>query len=100
VTIEMVPDWMANLDDEDMVFVKKFILSSGSLKDMAKEYQVTYPTVRLRLDKLIQKINLSEDNAKDPYIALIKRLAINDKLDFDTAKILINEYKKKNERGE
>nr|WP_242694088.1 DUF2089 family protein [Proteiniclasticum aestuarii] len=96
----MVPDWMANLDDEDMVFVKKFILSSGSLKDMAKEYQVTYPTVRLRLDKLIQKINLSEDNAKDPYIALIKRLAINDKLDFDTAKILINEYKKKNERGE
>ncbi|MBO1264846.1 DUF2089 family protein [Proteiniclasticum sp. SCR006] len=100
MTIEMVPDWMANLDDEDMVFVKKFILSSGSLKDMAKEYQVTYPTVRLRLDKLIQKINLSEDNAKDPYIALIKRLAINDKLDFDTAKILINEYKKKNERGE
>jgi hypothetical protein len=100
MSIEIIPDWMSNLDDEDMVFVKKFILSSGSLKDMANEYQVTYPTVRLRLDKLIQKINLSEDNAKDSYISLIKRLAINDKLDFDTAKILINEYKKKNEERE
>lgn len=100
MAIEIIPDWMGNLDDEDMVFIKKFILSSGSLKDMAKEYQVTYPTVRLRLDKLIQKIGLSEDNAKEPYIALIKRLAINDKLDFDTAKVLINEYKKMNLRSE
>ena len=55
---------------------------------------MTYPTVRLRLDKLIQKIMLSEGAEKDPYIALIKRLAINERLDFDTAKILINEYKK------
>ena len=29
-----------------------------------------------------------------PQIALIKRLAINEKLDFDTAKVLISEYKK------
>ncbi len=100
MAIEIIPDWMTNLDDEDMVFVKKFILSSGSLKDMAKEYQVTYPTVRLRLDKLIQKIGLNESNDKEPYIALVKRLAINDKLDFDTAKILINEYKKMNRRSE
>ena len=28
------------------------------------------------------------------HIALIKRLVINDKVDFDTAKILIAEYKK------
>ncbi|NLB19998.1 MAG: DUF2089 domain-containing protein [Clostridium sp.] len=100
MAIEIIPDWMTNLDDEDMVFVKKFILSSGSLKDMGKEYQVTYPTVRLRLDKLIQKIGLNESNDKEPYIALVKRLAINDKLDFDTAKILINEYKKMNRRSE
>ena len=94
MAIEIVPEWMINLDDEDMVYIKKFILSSGSLKDMAKLYGVTYPTVRLRLDKLIQKIQISEDTASEPYIALIKRLAVNDKVDFDTAKILINEYKK------
>ncbi|MEL7567331.1 MAG: hypothetical protein AAGU27_20975 [Dehalobacterium sp.] len=50
--------------------------------------------VRLRLDKLIQKIQISEDTANEPYISLIKRLAVNDKVDFDTAKLLIAEYKK------
>ncbi|HIT72751.1 hypothetical protein B5E58_07450 [Tyzzerella sp. An114] len=92
--MNIVPDWMNNLEDEDIVFIKKFILASGSLKEIASEYNVTYPTVRLRLDRLIQKIKISEDTANEPYIALIKRLAINDKIDFDTAKILISEYKK------
>jgi hypothetical protein len=62
---------------------------------MARQYGVTYPTVRLRLDKLIQKIQISEDTAGEPYIALIKRLTISEKIDFDTAKILISEYKKR-----
>ncbi len=94
MSIEIVPEWMSNLDDEDISFIKKFILSSGSLKEIAKLYGVTYPTVRLRLDKLIQKIQISEETASEPYIALIKRLAVDDRIDFDTAKILISEYKK------
>lgn len=99
MSIEVVPEWMVNLDDEDVSFIKKFILASGSLKEIAKEYKVTYPTVRLRLDKLIQKIQINEDISNEPYIALIKRMAINDKLDFDTAKVLINEYKKIKKEG-
>lgn len=94
MAIEIVPDWMANLDDEDVSFIKRFILASGSLKEVAQQYDVTYPTVRLRLDKLIQKIHISEENANEPYVSLIKRLAVNEKVDFDTAKILITEYKK------
>ena len=50
--------------------------------------------MRLRLDRLIQKIRMVEDTAADPYIAVIKRLAMNEKLDLDTAKVLIAEYKK------
>ena len=100
MAIEVVPDWMANLDDEDVSFIKKFVLASGSLKEIAKLYDVTYPTVRLRLDKLIQKIKISEDTANEPYIALVKRLAVNEKLDFDTAKVLINEYKKMKSEGD
>lgn len=94
MAVQIIPEWIADLEDEDLSFIKKFLLSSGSLKEMAKQYGVTYPTVRLRLDRLIQKIKISEDTESEPYIALIKRLAINDKLDFDTAKILISEYKK------
>ncbi len=94
MTVEIVPEWMLHLDDEDVSFIKKFLLASGSLKEIAAQYNVTYPTVRLRLDKLIQKIQISEDTANEPYISLVKRLALNDKVDFDTAKLLISEYKK------
>ena len=97
--IDFVPEWMINLDDEDVSFIKKFIMASGSLKEVANQYGVTYPTVRLRLDRLMQKIQINEDTANEPYIALIKRLAVNEKVDFDTAKILISEYKKSKEEG-
>ena len=94
MSIELLPEWMAGLEEEDVAFIKKFVLASGSLKEVAGQYGVTYPTVRLRLDRLIQKIRLSEDVAADPYIATIKRLAVNEKLDLETAKVLIAEYKK------
>ena len=92
-----IPPWVAELEDEDLAFVKKFILASGSLKEVASVYGVSYPTVRLRLDRLIQKIHLSETVEADPYVSLVKRLAVDDKLDFDTAKILITEYRKTKE---
>ncbi|GEN57206.1 hypothetical protein GCM10012290_18720 [Halolactibacillus alkaliphilus] len=92
--IDIVPEWMKNLEEEDITFIKKFVLASGSLKEMAKVYDVTYPTVRLRLDKLIDKIHINDRETNEPYVSLIKRLAVDDKIDFDTAKILIQAYKK------
>ena len=92
-----IPGWMAELEDEDLAFIKKFILASGSLKEVASVYGVSYPTVRLRLDRLIQKIQLTETAEADPYVLLVKLLAVDDKLDFDTAKILITEYRKMKE---
>lgn len=94
MAIEMLPDWMSGLEEEDLTFIRNFILASGSLKEIAFQYGVSYPTVRLRLDRLIQKIRLGQDQGQDPYVALVKRLAVNDKLDFDTAKVLISAYKK------
>ncbi|MFQ8761403.1 MAG: DUF2089 family protein [Intestinimonas sp.] len=100
MSISVVPEWMAELDEEDVAFIRRFLLASGSLKEVAGEHGVSYPTVRLRLDRLIQKIRLGEDRAADPYVALIKRLAVSDKVDFDAAKILISEYKKQKETNQ
>ena len=58
----------------------KFLLASGSLKEVAGLYGVTYPTVRLRLDRLIQKIHLSEDTAADSVCGARQELAVADKL--------------------
>lgn len=98
MAIEYVPEWMAELEDEDVTFIKKFVLASGSLKDMAQAYEVTYPTVRLRLDRLIQKIEMAEDKQSDPYINLIKQFALNNQIDYATAKILIKEYNKRGKK--
>ena len=45
MAIEVVPEWMINLDEEDISFIKRFILASGSLKEIAKEYGVTPQSV-------------------------------------------------------
>lgn len=86
-------EWIENLDDAEIDFIKRFILESGSLKEMAAIYGVSYPTVRLRLDRLIEKIKLSDKEDKS-YVSLIKTMAIDGKITLDAAKVLIEEYKK------
>ena len=55
------------------MFVKRFILSSGSLKDLAQAYGISYPTVRLRLDRLIAKIQVVEDQqVTSPFEKLLR----------------------------
>ena len=98
--IDKVPQWFLALEEEDASFLKNFVCASGSLKEVARRYEVSYPTVRLRLDRLIQKIKMSESTESDPYIAMVKHLAVDDRLDFDTAKLLINEYKKTRKEGQ
>ncbi len=99
INMDTVPMWMKNLDDEDMIFIKRFLLASGSLKEVAKLYGVTYPTVRVRLNKLIDKIKLAEDKTdNDEFVELIKRYVIDEDIEFDVAKNLITEYKKIKEK--
>ena len=97
MSIETIPAWMKELEEEDLVFIKKFVLASGSLKEVAKQYQVTYPTFRLRLDRLIQKIQMGDEQECDPYISLIKRFALDGKIDRNTAQVLTREFKKRKE---
>lgn len=51
-----LPPSLAHLEEEDYQFIKRFLLASGSLKDLAASYQVSYPTIRLRLDRLLERI--------------------------------------------
>lgn len=94
--IDKIPQWLLNLEQEDVVFLKNFVLNSGSLKDLAKLYEVSYPTVRLRLDRLIQKVEMSEKQEEEPFQTFIKGLAVDSRIDLETAKIIIEKYK--NER--
>ena len=97
--MDRLPEWLANLTEEDLAFIKNFVLSSGSLKQMSQLYQVSYPTMRIRLDRLIEKIRLNDNETEDPFILLVKSLAIDDRYDVDTARILIDEYRKRRDES-
>lgn len=91
---EELPNWLISLNQEDLDFVKKMIVFSGSLKELAKVYQVTYPTMRIKLDKLINKIKENDVEINDSYTERIKQLALEDKIELDVAKELISAYRK------
>lgn len=92
IEIDKIPQWILALEPEDVSFIKNFILKSGSLKDVAKQYEVTYPTVRLRLNKLIQKIQINDQKEDKPFVAFIKGLAVDSEITLNTAKLIIEKY--------
>ena len=51
---------LARLAFEDQVFVGEFIRSHGSIKHMEKAFGVSYPTIKGRLNKISEQLNLVE----------------------------------------
>ena len=49
--------------------------------------------MRLRLDKLIQKIELADQKEEEPFSTFIKGLAVDSRIDLETAKLIIDKYK-------
>ena len=96
--LDKIPQWILSLEQEDATFLKNFILKSGSLKEIAKMYGVSYPTVRLRLDKLIQKIEINDQREEEPFQTFIKGLAVDSRIDVETAKIIIEKYTQEKEK--
>ncbi|MBU5265743.1 DUF2089 domain-containing protein [Virgibacillus proomii] len=83
--IKELPDWIETLESEDLEFIKQFVLNSGSLKQIVKIYDVSYPTVRIRLERLIGKIKVTETTEQK---AFIKQLSIDDRIRIEDAKQL------------
>ena len=50
---------LARLSPDDQQFVLQFVKCSGSIKDMAKYLNLSYPTVRNLLDDIIKKLEIN-----------------------------------------
>jgi len=88
-----LPAWLKGLSEEDCQFIKRFVLASGSLKDLAAEYGISYPTVRLRLDRLIEKVKaLDKAAGETPFRRLIRVLVAEGALDYSVAKRILKEH--------
>ena len=74
--------WLDDLNDEDLAFIKRFVLASGSLKAMAAAYGVSYPTVRTRLNKLIEKVKLADEaGERSAFERTVRLLAADGRVD-------------------
>jgi hypothetical protein len=90
-----LPGWLLALSEEDLHFLKLFLLHSGSLKALAAEYQVSYPTIRSRLDRLIDKVRAVETpSSEEPFERLVLVLAEQGVLSSGTARTLVQAHKR------
>ena len=93
--------WIDFLDEEDVVFLKRFLLCSGSLKDLADAYRVSYPTVRLRLDRLITKIKVLEEHwTEDEFERLLRMEFASGRLEAGAFKKLLATYRNGKEESD
>ena len=93
--------WLDHLTDEDLVFVRRLVLASGSLKQLAAEYGISYPTVRLRLDRLIAKITILESQEiNSEFERVLRAQHAEGKVDAETLKTLLAAYRSEIERSE
>ena len=82
--------WVDGVSDEDLAFLRRFVLASGSLKDVAAAYGVSYPTIRVRLDRLIDKVRLLDRHrTADEFERTVLTLYADGKLDAATMKALL-----------
>jgi len=87
------PPWTRSLEDEDWQFLKRFLLSSGSLKALAAEYGISYPTVRNRLDRLIAKVQAADEpGAVDVFHQRLRGMVAEGRLDGHTARTLLEAH--------
>jgi hypothetical protein len=90
MTEQTIPQWIKGLSDEDWQFIKRLILASGSLKDVANQYGISYPTVRIKLNRLIEKVKiLDSKKPKTKFHEQVQILVVDGKLELSTAKTLI-----------
>lgn len=87
--------WIDWLEEEDITFLKRFVLASGSLKALAEAYGISYPTVRLRLDRLIAKIQVFDSQQKmSDFERTLRALHADGRIDLPTLKTLLAAHKR------
>jgi len=80
---------LAALPREDLDLVVELVLASGSLKELAESYGVSYPTIRARLDRTIARLRAAvAGERRDPVLELLAELVERSELSISGARRL------------
>lgn len=87
-----------SLEHDDLEFVLRMVLASGSLKELAKQYDVSYPTIRNRLDRLITKLKqIIEGRPADPMAELLADFVETQQLTPNAARQILEMHRRKSD---
>jgi hypothetical protein len=82
--------WFELLEPEEVSFVRRFLLASGSLKEMAEEYGVSYPTIRQRLDNLIEKVrSMTKEKPVTELRRVVRQMVEDGEMDLPEARKIL-----------
>lgn len=81
---------LAKLTLEDQVFVMAFIGTHGSIKEMEKSFGVSYPTIKNRLNKISEQLQLVDVNPAPSKTDILERLNRGELTAAEAAEMLRN----------
>lgn len=91
---------LGELDAEDQEFILRLVLASGSLKDLAAHYGVSYPTIRARLDRIIDRLRTILDGRRpDPMAEQLAQFVERGQISSQAARRLLEIHRETLERG-
>jgi hypothetical protein len=65
---------LARLSVEDQVFITAFLRSHGSIKEMEQIFGVSYPTIKLRLNRIAGLLEFVDTNPSPSRAEVLERL--------------------------
>ncbi len=82
-----------SLSPAELDLMLQFVLASGSLKDLARVYQVSYPTIRARVDRMIERLRqIMAGEMSDPMMQLLADLVERAEITPSVAQLLREVY--------
>ena len=83
------------LTEGELDLVLQLVLASGSLKDLAEVYKVSYPTIRLRMDRLMERVRqIASGTTPDPMMQLLADLVERGEIAVPAARAVRDLYRR------
>jgi hypothetical protein len=90
---------LLGLDDTELEFVLRLVLASGSLKELAQSYRVSYPTIRAKLDRLIERLRgILAGRERDPMAEQLADLVQKGQVTPAAARTLLDLHRRERKR--
>jgi len=65
---------LADLSSDDQVFVQAFLKTQGSIKEMEQLFGVSYPTIKSRLARINEQLQIVEMNPPETRREILEKL--------------------------